>query len=111
MVEYDHLLGAAAARTPGGEGAFLADVVVNGQQHLRGEVWSPMKYHEFGPFSTRRGGTWFVLLMSGLSLTIVLAEGDGLLPVFFVLVATVAAEKILYQWVSWSARRQRRQPT
>ena len=56
-----------------------------------------MKYHEFGPFSTRRSGTWFVLLMSVLSLTIVLAEGDGLLPVFFVLVATVAAEKILYQ--------------
>ncbi|MCY4633469.1 MAG: hypothetical protein OXG04_02995 [Acidobacteria bacterium] len=37
MVEYDHLLGAAAARTLGGEGAFLVDVVVNGQQHLQGE--------------------------------------------------------------------------
>ena len=56
-----------------------------------------MRYHELGPFSTRRGGIWFVLLVSAMSLTIVMAQGDGLLPVFFVLVAAVAAEKILYQ--------------
>ena len=56
-----------------------------------------MRYHKLGPFGTRRGGIWFVLLLSVLSLTVVLARGEGLFSVFFVLATAVTAAKILYQ--------------
>lgn len=56
-----------------------------------------MRYHEFGPFGTRRGGAWFVLVMTTLSLAIVLAQGDGPLSVVFVLATAAAAGRILHR--------------